>query len=412
MKNKTPRLLSVILAVAIAAGACSSSDEANESLILDPTETTTATAPTTAVAPTTETTSAAPSTDATTETASAEVDLQTALDSIVEDTGVPALGAAIFDSNGLVEISASGVRQNGSDAKVTTDDRFHLGSNTKAMTAALFARLEEQGSGVTYETTLGEAFPAVDVHADYATVTLAQLMRHSGGVPAEPDVPESIVNLPVTEARAQGAGVVLSQPPEIAPGTLARYSNSNYVLVGAALEASTEQSWEELMTAEVFEPLSMDSCGFGPPGVEGQTNEPRGHDRVGSAVFDDNPPALGPAGTVHCSMPDWGTFLVELLNATKGESDFLSQGSAARLFEPSSVPVEGIAGAQNALGWLVLDDPEGPVYWHNGSNTLWYSQAVINPAADGVILTVTNQAASGQQAADMAFELLVDRYTE
>ncbi len=389
MKNKIPGLLGVALTVAITAGACSHGNEPSEGLVLNATETTAVT-------------TTPPSSEAT------QTDLSSALDTIVNDTGVPAVGAAIFDSDGLVDIAVSGVRERGSDAEVTVDDRFHLGSNTKAMTAALFARLAEQGSGVTLETTAAEAFPDVDVHPDYAAVTMAQLMRHSGGVPALEGIPDSLRELPVTEARVVGAAEILSEPSDIPAGTLARYSNSNYILIGAALEAATGQSWEELMTTEVFEPLGMDSCGFGPPGAEDEADEPRGHDENGRPVFLDNAPMFGPAGTVHCSMTDWGNLLVELLNATKGESDFLTQESAESLFEPGSVPVEGLAGARNALGWVVLDGPRGPVYWHGGSNTFWNSQAVIDPTVDGVILTIANEARTGQQAADMALAVLTD----
>lgn len=390
MKNKTFRLVAIALTVAIAAGACSSNTEKGEGMVLDPdgaTETTTVTDTSTSEA--------------------TNSGLQPAIDTIVADSGVPALGAAVFNSDGLVEIAASGIREQGSSAEVTIDDRFHIGSNTKAMTAALFVRLGEQGSGLTLDTTLSEAFPDIDVHADYVAVTMAQLMSHSGGVPTT-SVPDELAELPVTEGRALGTQLLLSEPSDIEAGTLSRYSNLNYILIGAALEAATGQSWEELMVAEMFEPLNMDSCGFGVPGVEGEVTEPRGHDVDGDSVFGDNPAILGPAGTVHCSMTDWGTLLVELLNATTGHSDYLTQAGAERLFEPTSAPAEGIPGAHHALGWVVLEGPDGPVYTHDGSNRFWFSQAVINPAIGSVILTVTNEAGTGQQAAAEAIKVLAD----
>lgn len=390
MNNKIPRLVGVALTLAIAVGACSSSGESIEGLVLDPAEATT-----TAVAET-----------PTPEAQVTAMDLQSSLDAIVIESGVPAIGAAIFDGDGVLDIAVSGVRQRGEDTEVTIDDRFHIGSNTKALTAVLLARLEEQGGAITSETTVSEAFPNIAIHADYDGVTMAELMRHSGGVPFLDGIPDDIRDLPVVQARAAGADLLLSEPSAIPAGTLAQYSNSNYVLVGVALEAATGQSWEELMTTQVFEPLGMDSCGFGAPGVEGEDNEPRGHDSDGDAMFGDNPPLLGPAGTAHCSMADWGTVLVELLNGFKGESDFLTQESVQRLFEPNAVPIEGMPNGHNALGWVVLDGPQGDIYWHNGSNTFWYSQAIIDPAADRVILAVTNEAPTGAQAADMALAVL------
>ncbi|MCA9614042.1 MAG: serine hydrolase, partial [Myxococcales bacterium] len=54
------------------------------------------------------------------------------VEDVVRDTGVPSLAVAIVDSNGVVESAASGVRRLGDPTPVTLDDRYHLGSNTKA----------------------------------------------------------------------------------------------------------------------------------------------------------------------------------------------------------------------------------------------------------------------------------------
>lgn len=410
------RLAGVVVALAIAAGACSSNESfATDNLVPDPTTSTTAT---TAVEPALTSAAepeAAPTAPAATPPDQERTDreLSNVLATIVSETGVPGLGAAAFDSNGVIDIAVSGVRQRGDLTQLTVDDRFHLGSNTKAMTAVLFARLNEQGSGVAFDTTLAEAFPDVaDIHDEYAGVTMAQLMTHTGGVPSQPDIDETILDLSATEGRALDTELVLSEPPEVPPGTVARYSNTGYVMVGAALESATGQTWEDLMWDQVFEPLGMDSCGFGPPGVEGEFDEPRGHGPTGLPVYADNPPLLGPAGTVHCSMNHWGVFLVELLKGLRGESDFLTQTSVEQLFEPATEPVEGIPGAQNVLGWVAFDDPQGTVYWHNGSNTFWFSQAAIVPEIDAAILVVTNEAGAGQQAADMAFDVLTEMFPE
>lgn len=417
MNTHTPsRLVALIVTLAIAAGACSSTESfATDDPVFDPTTSTTTT---TTVDPTStmiDEPEAAPTAPAATppDQEQTDRDLSNALEAIVSKTGVPGLGAAAFDSNGVIDIAVSGVRQRGDLTQLTVDDRFHLGSNTKAMTAVLFARLNEQGSGFAFDITLEEAFPDVtDIHDEYADVTMTQLMTHTGGVPGQPDIDEAILDLPTTEGRSLGTGIVLSQPPEVPPGTVGHYSNTGYVMVGAALESATGKTWEDLMRSHVFEPLGMDSCGFGAPGVEGEFDEPRGHDPTGLPVYADNPPLLGPAGTVHCSMNDWGVFLVELLNGLRGESDFLTQASIKHLFDPAPEPVEGLPDAQNALGWVTFDDPQGTVYWHNGSNTFWYSQAAIVPEIDAAILVVTNEAGTGQQAADMAFDVLTEMFPE
>jgi CubicO group peptidase (beta-lactamase class C family) len=414
MKTFTPnQLTAVVFAVAIGASACSSNDSRTDAGELGLPSSTSSTE---VVVETITTT--------VTEEVPAET-LGDTLDTIVADTGVPALGAAVFDSNGPIDMAVSGMRQRDGTDQVGVDDRFHLGSNTKAMTAALLARLHERGRGITFETTLAEAFPAVtEIHPDFAPVTMVQLMAHSGGVPIESDPEleeldeeaefEAFVALPPVEARAVGSEWVITKPPVVPPDTAGRYSNTNYVIVGAAMEAATGESWENLMTAEVFTPLGMTSCGFGPPGVEGGVDQPSGHDpTTGRPVYDDNPAVLGPAGTVHCSMADWGLFLTEFLKGFRGESDFLTEDSVNRLFEPAPVPVEGDPASQFALGWVVEEDPEvGHVYWHNGSNTMWYSHAIVVPGSDRVVLAVSNEAQTGQEATILALDALVEKYGE
>jgi len=391
MQTPTPRTMTaLLLALGLAAGACSSDDD-GATAASDPTGSATAT-PTTEVTP----------------SADAGPELADVLDAIVADTGVPALGAAVFDSDGLIEQAVAGQRTRGGDDPVTVDDVFHLGSNTKAMTAALLARLDEQGP-IGFDTTLGDAFgETTDVHDDYTNVTLAQLLSHSGGAPDDDDldIDDSLYELPVTEARALGAELVIAAAPTTPPGTMSNYSNAGYVVVAAAIEAATGRSWEELMTAELFVPLALASCGFGPPGTEGAIDQPRGHDEdTGEPVYFDNPAFLAPTGGVHCSMADWGRFLVELLDGFNGTSDYLTQSSVARLIEPSPAPVPGFDGGA-ALGWLVTDGPDGTAWFHNGSNTAWHSQAAIVPAIDRVVLAVSNEADTGEKATALAFAAL------
>ncbi|MEO1059905.1 MAG: serine hydrolase domain-containing protein [Actinomycetota bacterium] len=386
----TRTLAALVLTAGLAAGACAADDDPDGS---EPVATTTAP----------ETTSIVDLTPRPTD------ELADSLYTIVADTGVPALGAAIFDGDGLVSQAVAGVRERGGDAAVTIDDTFHLGSNTKAMTAALVARFDERGGPVGFDTTLAEAFgETTDVHSDYADVTLAQLLSHTGGAPTDDDLEldDSILTLPVEEARALGTRLVLAAPPAAPPGSVSAYSNAGYVVVAAALEEATGQSWEELMRAELFDPLAMDSCGFGPPGTEGAVDQPLGHDaESGEPAWFDHPAVVAPAGGMHCSMADWGRFLVELLNGLDGDSEHLTHASVERLFEVSDVPVPGLDGGA-ALGWFAIEGPQGTAWFHDGSNTAWYSQAAIVPDIDRVVVAVSNEEATGEQAAAMAFVAL------
>ena len=73
--------------------------------------------------------------------------------------GLPALAAAVVKDGAIVTAGAVGVRVHGTDIKVTIDDRFHLGSDTKAMTATLAAMLVEEGK-LRWDSTIGEVLGA------------------------------------------------------------------------------------------------------------------------------------------------------------------------------------------------------------------------------------------------------------
>src|SRR5262245_3948717 len=88
----------------------------------------------------------------------ADRQLHEILEPIREKHEVPALAAAVVNGNGLVAVAAVGVRKQGDETAVTVDDRFHIGSDTKAMTATLIARLVEAGK-LHYDDTLEKAFP-------------------------------------------------------------------------------------------------------------------------------------------------------------------------------------------------------------------------------------------------------------
>ena len=82
--------------------------------------------------------------------------------------GLPALAAAVTRSGEIVASGAAGKRAIGIDIPVTMEDRFHLGSDTKAFTATVAGTLVEEGR-IKWSSTLGEVLArhAVNIAAQY-----------------------------------------------------------------------------------------------------------------------------------------------------------------------------------------------------------------------------------------------------
>src|SRR4051794_34490530 len=112
-------------------------------------------------------------------------DVNALLKPIREKHHLPALAAAAIIDGKLVAIGATGVRALGHKETVTREDRWHLGSCTKSMTAALAGMLVDEGK-IRWDTTIAAALPhlAAGMNADYKNVTLEQLLTHHGGAPA------------------------------------------------------------------------------------------------------------------------------------------------------------------------------------------------------------------------------------
>jgi CubicO group peptidase (beta-lactamase class C family) len=309
---------------------------------------------------------------------------------------LPGVAAAAWRDGELLEMAAVGVRKEGDPTKVTEKDQWHLGSNTKAMTATLIAIYVDRGK-LRWEDTIAQLFPGWKIDPGYAKVTLDQLLRHQGGAPGDPpaDLWKQLwTDGDAPDAREKFVKAILEKAPAQAPGTFV-YSNTSYMIAGAALEHVTGVGWEKLMRDELFAKLGMTSCGFGAPGVkivEGATSvvdQPRGHDAGGTPLEPgpsaDNPRGLGPAGTVHCSLGDYGKFLN--LHATGKPEGIVTPESMQHLHTPRD--------GEYAGGWGVVESPKGPVLLHSGSNTLWYATALVAPGTRFAFAIATNKFEQG-----------------
>lgn len=310
-------------------------------------------------------------------------DLTARIEQVRAAEHLPALGMAVWRHGELVASAVTGTRKAGDATRVTFDDRWHLGSDTKAMTATLVGIYVDRGV-LHWNDSLGKLFAGVTIDPQFADVTLDQLLQHRGGLPAhEPaDVlAQEWADGKAPDARAKYVAAILGKPPAQPPGTYV-YANASFVVAGAALERATGKPWEQLIRDDLWTPLHMTSCGFGAP----TGDSPWGHRRHGDELepmspelaLADNPPALGPAGTVHCTLADWGKFLA--IHAAPS-TPLVSAQTMAHLH----------AGPHYSGGWLIYDIAPGDRrYAHEGSNTMWHAIALVVPARDEAIAIVAN----------------------
>ncbi len=343
-----------------------------------------------------------------------DVKLQRELGEIRGEANAPAMAVARIGKEGIEAFAVSGERQPGG-AEVTRDDPWHLGSETKAMTATLAAALVEQGA-IEWDTRLVEVFPKLGAAKGWEEVTLEDLLAHRGGAPEQLDRTHADLWQELWEARSGRTGrrvlvkSLLARPPASKRGEV-RYSNAGYAIAAAMLEQRAGASYASLMKSHVFDPLNMRGCGIGVPGRSGR-DAPRGHlttpDGKLLAMQPDNPSAAGipdamsPAGAVHCTVDGWAAFLAAHLQGAVGEGTYLKKDTWKRLHR-------GVPGGY-ALGWQVgkgTPQTRGIILMHKGSNNLWYAVAWLLPGRGEAYVALTNAASDrARQGADKALWLV------
>ena len=108
--------------------------------------------------------------------------------------GLPALAAAVVLKGRITAAGAVGTRRAGTQSPVSLTDRFHIGSDTKAMTALVAAMLVEAGK-LRWESTVADIFPELSGTTDPALkpVTFEQLLSHTSGIPSDNETHEKLL---------------------------------------------------------------------------------------------------------------------------------------------------------------------------------------------------------------------------
>ncbi len=333
-----------------------------------------------------------------------QIDLKDVLAPVVSSNPLPALAAIVFDDQKVIASGAIGVRKFGDPTLVTIEDSFHLGSCTKAMTATLAARIVERGE-ISWATTVKEALSLQNVDSALENITLLELMSHNAGMPASlknqsPGLWKYLYYNNTWQKGAKGradrlkvAELLFSATPAQAVGSY-KYSNAGFMIAGAMLEAATDTEWEELIRTELFKPLGMKNCGFGPAARPDKVDQPwphkLGNDKpllvtplIRAPESWDNPRSLGPTGTVSCAISDWAKF--GQLHLGDG-GDYISTESMSKLHEVRN------ASARSALGWFSYKRSwaGGTALTHTGSNLFNFAIVWISPTKKKGVMVATN----------------------
>ena len=351
--------------------------------------------------------------------------------------GLPAIAAAVVKDGTIIASGVAGVRVHGTTIAATIDDRFHLGSDTKAMTATLAGTIVEEAK-LKWTSTIGEVLGAdvPGINPKLAAVTLEQLLSHTSGIPSDTEeIAKLYYNTDAFQYNLQPLRLrVLSawkdHAPATEPDTAFHYANLGYLIAGAMIEKAAGEPWESLITTRIFGPLGLQTAGLGPQATTGKFDAPVGH-QIGEdgkilpmpwSDAADVPQVMGPAGSAHMSVLDFAKWAG--WNAAEGRRGppLVKPGTLKDLHRPRvktgplpgskpGTPLEG----EYALGWGVIkfEWTPTPVLEHNGSNGMNLAKILVDPNHDlGVVVMINFAPDRSEQPAKEVLEMLYRRFSD
>jgi D-alanyl-D-alanine carboxypeptidase len=286
-------------------------------------------------------------------------DLQEAFDQTALGRG-PGLIALVTDSGQQIFAASSGVADLNTSRPIQLSDRFRIASITKTFTATVMLQLVAEqlvsldAPAITFLSGTARSLVPKDWPA-----TVRHLLAMRSGLP---DYVSALIGDPPDVGRIQRRfepqeliALAAAQPGMQPPGTVWRYSNAGYLILGLIAEEVTSQPLPELLAERIFRSLSMDATDLPltDTGIEGP--HARGYLRLTEAngyseCTEFHPSECWAAGAIISTLPELARFLDALLTGQLLPPDQLS---AMRVMNPA-----GTTGLEYGLGlarWQMSD---------------------------------------------------------
>lgn len=308
----------------------------------------------------------------------------------------PALVIVYLEKGKAPEIKALGSTslEPGASA-VTPQTLFEIGSVSKTFTALAAALQVEQGL-MKVDDSLDSLWPQSwgPLNPSLAPIKLSALLTHTSGLPRMPDnfqpadPNDPYADYAQNQLQAFLKGLKLQNaPPKYG------YSNLAYGLTGALLAARAGNSYSQLITRDILQPLGMLQSRLDDPPATESLALPH-YEGVPVAPWHFSEPTAG-AGAIRSSGQDMAKYLSAQLSPPAGPLGKAIQRSHQLLHTESELEL--------AYGWHVARVEGQPLYWHNGQTGGFLSFMGFMPDKGVGAVVLTNNTDSIQ---DLGLRLL------
>jgi CubicO group peptidase (beta-lactamase class C family) len=328
-------------------------------------------------------------------------------DSIRKAHRIPELAYAVVSADSVYEMQTLGYKRINSNTKAEINDRFRIGSNTKAITGFIAAMLVHEGK-ISWQTQFFDLFPELKKGSNRAhyKLTLQQLLtfrtRLYSYTYTYPRPTQGQFTGNEQEQRYQFTKWFLQQPLAASDDSI-NFSNLGYVVAGLMMEKVSGKSYKELVL-ELGTRLDI-NFGFGQPNTSDKL-QPWGHNEN----LEPEPPGdnyklgwLLPAGNINVNLPDYAKFIQLQLRGLQGKSELLTQSEFNFLHYGTS---------RWAAGWLWNQDEQGYTVSYNvGNPGTFLSKVYVYKEHDRAYIMLSHlQSEQADEGLDLLYTELRKRY--
>jgi CubicO group peptidase (beta-lactamase class C family) len=303
--------------------------------------------------------------------------------------GIPGISLAVLRDDEL-ETRTLGIASIATEAPVTVDTLFQIGSISKIFTSTLVMTYVDDGV-VDLDTPVIEYLPDLRLRDTEASgeITLRHLLTHTSGLDGDRFDDHGNGDDALEKAVAAFSDLRQLTPP----GELWTYCNAGFDLAGRVLEVRTGRRFEDLMRERVFDPLGLDTSTYftadairdlvsvGHPGAPGEMTISRPWPI---------PRRSNPAGGVISTAPQLLRFA--RMHLGDGELDGVRVLSPTSAQDMRARQVDADAFRTWGIGWGRIDIDGEFVVDHKGSTNGFMARLVVVPGRRFALAILTNHA--------------------
>lgn len=194
-------------------------------------------------------------------------ELETYFSQLVASGNPPGMSVVVVKDGEVVYNKAFGFADGPRGIKAATDTVYHWWSMTKIPTAIAILQLQEQGR-LNLDDEAAKHLPWFEVQypsSERPAITIRNLLQHNSGLPDT--MPAMIGWVHYNDETYNQTDVLKKYTHQFntlkfEPGRQVIYSNFNYMVLGAVIEAVSGQTYESYIAKHILEPLHMSRTSF------------------------------------------------------------------------------------------------------------------------------------------------------